>query len=220
MTVRQQPVEAFARLCRQPAMSEQRERPTEQSQPPSGQTYTHGSRTVTVPDGFLAVGYIQGIHGLRGELRVDLYTDFPERFTPGTRLYLGEELEKVEVAGARLHKQLLLLRLVGVESREEAATYRGVWLFIREEDAAELEEGVFWVHDIIGMAVQSDEGRALGTVREVLFTGANDVYVVETLPNVNQGRDLLLPAIEEVVRSVDVEGRQMIVHLLPGLLEE
>lgn len=201
-------------------MQPARTRRTEQDQAPTGQTYTHGSRTVTVPDGFLVVGYIQGIHGLRGELRVALYTDFPERFTPGTRLYIGEELEEVEVTGARLHKQLLLLRLAGIESREEADAYRDDWLFIREEDAADLEEGVFWVHDIIGMSVQSDEGLVLGTVREVLFTGANDVYIVETPPHINQGRDLLLPAIEEVILAVDVKSQQMTVHLLPGLLEE
>jgi 16S rRNA processing protein RimM len=208
-------------------MSEQQAQPTqphrarrnEQGHTRSGQTYTHGSRTVTVPDGYLAVGYVQGIHGLRGELRVDLYTDFPERFAPGIHLYLGEELEEVEVVGARLHKQLLLLRLADVESREDADALRGEWLFIREDDAAELEEGIFWIHDIVGMAVQSDEGLDLGVVREVLFTGANDVYIVETPPTINQGRDLLLPAIEEVVRSVDVEAKQMIVHLLPGLLE-
>jgi 16S rRNA processing protein RimM len=209
-------------------MSEQREQPIrpaparhpEREQAPGGQTYTHGSRTVTVPDGYLAVGYVQGIHGLKGELRVDLYTDFPERFAPGARLYLGDELEEVEVLSARLHKQLLLLQLAGVESRAEADALRGDWLFIRETDAAELEEGVFWVHDIIGMTVLSDQGVALGVVREVLFTGANDVYVVETPPHVNQGRDLLLPAIEEVIRSVDVEARQMTVFLLPGLLTE
>lgn len=187
---------------------------------PRGQTYTHRNRTVVVPDGYLAVGYVGGVHGLRGELRVELYTDFPERFEPGMALYLGEALEEVAVVGARLHKNNLLLQVEGVNRREEADELRGSWLFIPESDAVALEEGSYWVHDIVGLAVETEAGDHLGTIKEVLFTGANEVYVVETPVTVNQGRDLLLPAIEEVVRAVDLEAQRMVVHLLPGLLDE
>jgi 16S rRNA processing protein RimM len=184
------------------------------------QTYTHRNRTVTVPAGYIVVGYVAGVHGLRGELRVELYTDFPERFVPGAILCLGEELNEVTVAGARLHKQLLLLRLEEVQSREQAEALRNQWLFVDEEDAVELVEGAYWIHDIIGLTVQTSDDQELGVVKEVLFTGANDVYVVETLPTVNHGRDLLLPATEEVIQTVDLVAGRMIVQLLPGLIDE
>jgi 16S rRNA processing protein RimM len=188
-------------------------------QAPTRRLYTHRNRTVAVPEGYLAVGLILGVHGLRGELKVELYTDFPERFTVGADLFIGEDLAKVEIIGARMHQQHLLLQLAGVESREQADKLRNLWLFVDEEDAAELADGVYWVHDIIGLTVQTENGEALGVIRDVLFTGANDVYVVETPPTVNSGRDLLLPAIAEVVRNVDLADQRMTVHLLPGLLE-
>jgi 16S rRNA processing protein RimM len=195
-------------------------RPPSTSRAASSQVYTHRNRTVAVPAGYLAVGYIQGVHGLHGELKVELFTDFPERFVSGTELLMGEVLTVVKITGARLHKQHLLLQLEGVNRREEAEALRGEWLFVNEADAVALDEGVYWVHDIIGLDVQTEEGDALGVVREVLFTGANEVYVIETPPGINRGRDLLLPAIEEVVRKVDLAAGCMTVHLLPGLVEE
>jgi 16S rRNA processing protein RimM len=167
----------------------------------------------------MAVGYVSGVHGLRGELKVELYTDFPERFAAGMELYMGEELAVVKVTGARRHQHHILLQLEGVNRREEADALRGAWLFVDEEDAVKLEEGVYWVHEIVGLQVQTESGETLGVIREVLFTGANEVYVVETPATVNQGRDLLLPAIDEVVRKVDLTTNRMTVHLLPGLLE-
>jgi 16S rRNA processing protein RimM len=181
--------------------------------------YSQRNRTVTVPAGYLAVGFVLGVHGLRGELKVELYTDFPERFTPGADLYLGEELVKVEIVAARMHQHHLLLRLAGVASREQADALRNRWLFVDETDAVELADGLYWVHDIVGLDVQDEAGVHLGTIREVLFTGANEVYIVETPPTVNNGHDLLLPAIDEVVRAVDLDANRMTVRLLPGLLD-
>jgi 16S rRNA processing protein RimM len=107
----------------------------------------------------------------------------------------------------------------GVNSRNQAEALLNAWLFVDEDHAVELESGLYWVHDIIGLDVQTQEGESLGVVREVLFTGANEVYVVETPPTVNQGNDLLLPAIDEVVKEVNLAARRITVHLLPGLLE-
>jgi 16S rRNA processing protein RimM len=201
---------------RQQSPSPRRARPTA----PRGQTYTHRNRNVLVPDGYLAVGYVSGVHGLHGELRVELYTDFPERFAPSMALYLGEALKEVTVVSARPHKNSLLLQIEGVDRREEADELRGSWLFIPESDAVALEDGTYWVHDIVGLTVETETGQTLGVIKEVLFTGANEVYVVETPATVNRGRDLLLPAIEEVVRAVDLDAGRMVVRLLPGLLDE
>ena len=190
------------------------------SQPRRGSVYTHRNRTVHVPDGYLAVGYVSGVHGLKGELRIELYTDFPERFAPGVPLYAGEKLTEVTVLGARPHKGKVLLTLENISSREAAEAWRGVWLFVKEEEAVQLEEDVYWVHDIVGLEVETTDGQPLGTISDVLFTGANEVYVVKTAPTVNNGRDLLLPAIAQVVHEVNLDANLMVVNLLPGLVDE
>jgi 16S rRNA processing protein RimM len=178
------------------------------------------NRFVEAPAGYLAVGYVVGVHGLLGEVKVELYTDFPERFTPGTQLFLGETLKKCKVVTVRPHKHSLLLRLNGVNRREQADELRGQWLFVAEEDAIALDADTYFVHEIVGLEVVTSAGRALGTISEVIFTGANEVYVVEPAPGVNRGKELLLPAIQDVIRQVDLEENRMTVELLPGLLEE
>jgi len=184
------------------------------------QTYTHRNQAVHVPDGYMAVGRITGLHGLKGELKIELHTDFPERFAAGTVLFIGDELVEATIIQARPHKQQILVLLEGFTGREQAETLRDEWLFVDEADAVELEEDTYWVHDIVGLFVQTEAGERLGTIGEVLFTGANEVYVVKAEAAVNQGKDLLLPAIADVVQTVDLENNLMIVRLLPGLLEE
>lgn len=178
------------------------------------------ARTVEAPPGYFAVGVIVGVHGLRGELKVELHTDFPERFAPGARVWIGSDLQEYKIASARTHKTHLLLLVAGINRRETAEALRGQWLFINETEAVPLESGSYWVHDIVGLTVQTEEGRQLGEIIEVIFTGANDVYVVRPEIGVNQGKELLLPAISDVIRTVDLAANQMTVTLLPGLLEE
>jgi 16S rRNA processing protein RimM len=182
------------------------------------QTYTHRNQSVRIPDGYMAIGLVTGAHGLRGEVKVELHTDFPERFAPDVELYLGEELEKVTITAARPHQGQLLLQFDGIHDRDEAEAIRGLWLFIPEEDAVALEEDTYFVHDIIGLSVQTSDGRLLGTVEEVLFTGANEVYVVAT-PG-EPRREILLPAIADVIREVNLEQGILTVELLPGLIDE
>lgn len=196
------------------------------SQPPRrgrgrrGERFVYRNRTVFVPEGYLAVGMITGPHGIRGEVKVELHTDFPERFAPGAILYLGESLQEVEILQARPHKGQYLLLLAGIHERNTADNLRGQWLFIPESQAAELDEDTYWVHDIIGLRVQTEEGRYLGVVQDVLETGANDVYVVDPPADVNQGRPLLLPAIAEVIQAVDLATGIMTIRLMAGLLDE
>lgn len=170
-----------------------------------------------MPDGFLAVGHIVGVHGLRGEVKLESYTDFPERFAPGERLRLGDDLAEVEIASVRPHKKFLLIRFEGVTDRTAAEQLRGLWLFVAEEDAAELEEGAYWIHDLIGLEVREESGARLGELVDVLVTGANDVYVVHGEPGA--AREILLPAIPEVVLNVDLAAGVMTVRLLEGLLD-
>ncbi|MDI9548979.1 MAG: ribosome maturation factor RimM [Chloroflexota bacterium] len=188
--------------------------------PSPGRTYVHRNRSVFVPKGALAVGLVVGAHGLRGEVRVELHTDFPERFAPGNVVLMGDDLTEVLIVASRPHKNEMLVRFEGATDRTAADGLRGQWLFIEEQDAAELEEGVYWIHDIIGMDVQTDDGRRLGRVSDVLFTGANDVYLVKPAESINRGQDILLPAIPDVIQTVDVPARLITVKLMPGMIEE
>jgi 16S rRNA processing protein RimM len=96
---------------------------------------------------------------------------------------------------------------------------RGLWLYVPEAEAAELEEGQYWIHDIIGLQVVTEAGQAIGKITDVLATGANDVYVVRPAAGINGGRDVLLPAIEDVVARVDLPQGIMVIHLLDGLID-
>lgn len=186
---------------------------------PRGQVYRIRNQQVIVPNGYLAVGHIIGVHGLRGELKVELYTDFPERFESGAVLFLGTDLEEVTIGQVRPHKGHLLLTLEGVDDRTAAEALRGQWLFVDEADAAELEEGEFWIHDIIGLRVETEDGAVLGQVVDVLPTGANDVYIVRPAPGVNRDQEILLPAIADVILAVDVAAGTIQVRLPEGLLD-
>ncbi len=183
-----------------------------------GQTYTVRNREVFVPDGCIAVGHIVGMHGLRGEVKVELYTDFPERFAPGVLLMLGADLAEVEIASVRAHQNFLLMRFTGIEDRTAAEQLRGLWLFVDEADAVELEEGVYYIHDLIGLRVVDEDGVVLGELVDVLITGANDVYVVRP-PSTQRRQEVLLPAIPEVILAVDLAAGVMTVRLLDGLIE-
>jgi 16S rRNA processing protein RimM len=182
--------------------------------------YLHRNRRVEIPDGYIAVGQVVNVHGLNGEVRVEPHTDFPERFKPGLALSLGDGKTELEVVTARPHKNVILMTFVGINRREDAEALRGFWLFVSEDDAVELDEGVYWIHDLMGLAVQSPTGERYGAIVDVLSTGANDVYVVRTEAPFNKGKDLLVPAIADVVQDVDIDAGYMIVDLPPGLIEE
>ncbi len=175
--------------------------------------------TYEPPDGYLAVGHIVGVHGLRGEVKVEPYTDFPERFDAGNVMLVGEQLQEMEIESSRPHKTHILVKLKEVRSREDAELLRNQWILIEEEEAAGLEEDHFWVHEILGLSVLTEDGRKLGEVIDVLHTGANDVYVVKLVPAINGQKELLIPAIADVVKNVDLEQEQMVIALLPGMLE-
>jgi 16S rRNA processing protein RimM len=181
-------------------------------------TYYVRNQAVVVPAGHFAVGQIVGAHGLYGELKVEAYTDYPERFAAGARLLLGEELEPVTVESMRPHKSNLLVRLAEIEDRTAAEDLRGLWLYVAEAEAA-LEEGAYWIHDIVGLNVVTTEGQAIGKITDVFATGANDVYVVRPEAGINQGRELLLPAIADVVERVDLDQGIMVIRLLEGLID-
>ncbi len=169
------------------------------------------SRRETEPS-YLVIGQVVGVRGLGGELKVRIETDDPERFLDLEWVYLGEELERRRVKSARLFKGSALVQLAGVTDRDAAEAYRGQYVRMAIEDVPPLAEGEYFFHQIEGLRVRTDTGEELGRVREILQTGANDVYVV-----MGPEGELLLPAIQEVILKVDLENGILTVHLLEGL---
>lgn len=159
---------------------------------------------------------------MRGEIRVDVLTDFPERrFAPGSRLFLGAAQDDpaprpVEVLAARPHKSWLLVALDVAADRAAAATMTGHFLLVPAEDAGELEPETYYPHELIGCEVVTDAGESLGRVESILETGSADVLAVR---RDGASREVLLPMIGDVVRAIDVAGRRIEVTLLPGLLD-
>ena len=156
------------------------------------------------------MGWIRGPHGTRGELRVSTLTDFPERFAAGSELWANGA--RYQVSSARPHRGGQLVELEGVVAREQAEALSGALLEVPEQELASLPDGQYFRFQIIGMDVVDGEGAPLGRVSEVLDTGANDVYIVR-----NDEGDLLIPAIDAVVREIDHEAGHMVVELLEGL---
>ena len=164
----------------------------------------------------MAVGKLRRPHGLRGELQMDVLTDFPERLVPGVTLYLGPDHQSMRLRSRRWHDQALLVAFEGCQTPEQAGEYRNLLVSVRADDRPALPEGEYYHHQLIGLRAVTEEGQLLGTVREILVTGANEVYVV--LPE--DGPEILLPGIEQVVLGIDPEKQEMRVRLLPGLIEE
>lgn len=164
---------------------------------------------------FLIIGQIVGAAGLKGAVKVDVMTDFPERFESLKSIYLGDELALTQIVRAELRKngRQIVLQLEGCENRTQAEGLRGKLLQIPAEEAVPLEEGLYYVHQVLGLNVETESGESLGVLSEVLFTGSNDVYVVT-----GEGRELLIPVLEEVIREVDLDRRKIIVRLPEGLV--
>lgn len=167
---------------------------------------------------YLAIGQVAGAHGIQGELKVDILTDEPARFGRLTAVYVGweeEEPQPRQLAGFRLHHGRALLRIEGCADRSTAESLRGAYIQVPIEDALPLQEGEYYEHQIVGLAVWTTAGESLGELAEVLYTGANDVYLVRGAGR----RDVLLPAIAGVIVEVDLEAGRMTVRLPEGLLE-
>ena len=165
---------------------------------------------------YLAVGLLRRPHGVRGDLLLEVYTHFPERLKPGTTVFVGDDHVPAKISRRRPHNDGLILGFAGVNSSDDAAKYRSKVVFVPAEDRPPLPEGEYYHHQIIGLKVFNEDGRELGAVSEILETGANDVYIV-VRPD---GRELLLPALKQVLLEVNIDAGMMRVHLLPGLVDE
>ena len=155
----------------------------------------------------IIVGRVGAAHGIRGELRIIPLTDFPERFTALREVMVGDELLHIESVKPQGKNFLMRFREYAV--REDAQRLTGRLLTVARAEAAPLDEGEYYVFDIVGLTVYDEEDNELGTVENVLRTGSNDVYAVRS----EDGRELLIPALRAVVQSIDVPSGRMTVRL-------
>ena len=166
----------------------------------------------SVREDHVVVGRIRGTRGLRGDLRVEILTDFPERFAPYIIVYLNNQ--PALVLRSEPFKQGLILRLQDVGDRTAAESLVGRYLTIPETDIKPLPEGSYYHFQLLGMEVATEEGERVGEIREIISTGGNDVYVIK-----REGKkELLIPAIGDVVKKVDVPNNKITIHLLEGLI--
>ena len=165
---------------------------------------------------FLQVGVISSTHGIRGEVKVFPTTDDPARFKKLKKVLLdtGEERLELELQSVKFFKQFAILKFKGIDSINDIEKYRGCDLFVTRENAVKLKENEYFIADLIGISVEDESGAVLGRLEDVIETGANDVYQIR----MEDGRELLLPAIRQCVLSVDVQAGVMRVHVLDGLL--
>lgn len=164
----------------------------------------------------LEVGQIVNTFGIKGEVKVTPFTNDMKRFDDLKKVYVTSKKDSklYKVENVRYHKNMVLLKLEGINNPEDAEMLKNSYLEIDREDAIPLEEGAYFIADLIGLEVYSDEGNLLGKVEDIYNTGSNDIYVVKD----ELGKQILLPGIKDVIKDVQIENAKIIVHLIPGLI--
>lgn len=165
----------------------------------------------------LKVGVVTSVHGIKGEVKVFPTTDDSRRFKKLKQVYLdtGKEMLPLEIEGVKFFKQMVILKFKGYENPDDVMKFRQKELWIDRKDAVRLSKDEYFIADLIDMEVCDEEGKLIGTLKDVISTGANDVYAVET----PEGKEILFPAIRQCVLDVDTEARKMTVHVMEGLLD-
>lgn len=165
----------------------------------------------------LKVGIISSTHGIRGEVKVFPTTDDPQRFKKLKNILLdsGKEKRNLKIQSVKFFKQFVILKFEEIDDINDVEKYKGSDLYVTRDQAVKLKKDEYFIADLIGLTVTAQEEKLEGTLKDVMETGANDVYVIE----LTDGRELLLPAIKECVLSVDIEKGEMQIRLLDGLLE-
>lgn len=165
---------------------------------------------------FLQVGVISNTHGIRGEVKVFPTTDDPARFKKLKHVFLdtGKEYLEMEIEQVKFLKQFVILKFKGCDNINDVEKYKQKNLLVDREHAVKLKKNEYFIADLLGLSVYTEDGKLLGRLKDVLQTGANDVYVVE----MEDHKEVLIPAIRECILAVNLDERKMQVHLLEGLL--
>ena len=164
----------------------------------------------------LQVGIITSTHGVRGEVKVYPTTDDPRRFRrlKEVVLYTGSEKLNLEIEGVKFFKQFVILKFKGIDNINDIERYKRCPLLVERKDAVALEEDEYFIADMIGIQVVTEDDEPFGTLKDVMETGANDVYVIDT----EEHGEVLVPAIRECILDVDIENQKMKIHLMDGLI--
>ena len=165
---------------------------------------------------YLAVGKLRRAHGVSGEMVMEVLTDFPDRLHTGRLVYLGEQRTPLHILRRRNHSEGCLISFTEFDNRDQLDDVRNQVVYVRADEIPDLPEGEYYHHQILGLKVVTEAGEALGKVVDILETGVNDVYVVRP----EQGAEILLPVIDEVILGVDLAAGELKVRLLPGLVAD
>lgn len=158
----------------------------------------------------LEIGQIVNTFGINGYVKVKPFTDDITRFDKLKTIYINNKVYEIE--GVKYHKDLVLLKFKGIDKIEQAEPLRNLYIEIDRKDGV-LEDGAYYIVDLIGLEVISDEGKLLGKLDDIYNTGSNDIYVVKD----ELGKQILLPAIKDVVKEINLDEKKIVVHLLKGL---
>lgn len=166
--------------------------------------------------GNLEIGQIVNTFGIKGFVKVNPFVDDVSRFDKIQKVYIEKQkvLKELEVEEVKYHKNMVLVKFKGIDRVEDAETLRNSYLEVDRENAIDLEEGTYFIADLLGLEVVTDEGKMLGKLDDIFNTGSNDIYVVKD----ELGKQILLPAISEVIKEINIEEKRILVHLLEGLM--
>lgn len=164
----------------------------------------------------LQVGVISSTHGIRGEVKVFPTTDDPNRYKKLKKVYLdtGRELRPLEIQSVKFFKQFVIVKFKGIDNINDIEMYKGKSLYVDRKDAVPLKKDEYYIADMVGIDVYTEDGEKFGTLKEVLETGANDVYIIDSFEH----GQVLVPAIKQCILQVDVENKRMDIHLMDGLI--
>ena len=158
---------------------------------------------------YLAVGKLRRPHGINGEILMEVLSDFPERIVHGRHVFIGEGHTEFVIDNARPHARGLIVSIQSIHDRTQAESFRNEMVYIPSSDVITLSEDTYYHHQLIGLEVRTEKNDSIGTIAEILETGANDVYLIKTL----DGKEILIPAIKSVVLNIDLEMGKIIVDL-------
>ena len=171
------------------------------------QNQNAGSSNLDEP-AFLAIAKVRKPHGLKGEVKLDLLTDFPERYKEGTVLYYGKSHHSLTITSVRQQGESYLFSFAELSDSESASVLTNQILYVRNANRPKLPKGQYYQHKLLGIAVFDQAGNPLGTLTEVISTGANDVFVIKD----DDGKEILIPAIHEVIQQIDTDQKRMIIQ--------
>lgn len=172
------------------------------------QKHSEQEKTGSLPLGepvFLVIGLLKRSHGLKGDVVMDIYTDFPERLSPGKTVFIGSEHRPLKIRNIRPSNKEVLIGFEGYQNPESTADLRNQLVYVAMTDVPTLPEGEYYHHQLMGLRVVDKAGQTIGILHEILETGANDVYVVIT----DEGNEILIPAVDEFILEISLERGEM-----------